>query len=95
MKHGNRLLQQLTTDLEMPGELLPGQSLVELAGENRVLIEHHHGVVEYSRCRIGVGVASGRILVCGQGLELARMTREQLVITGRIDAIQLVRRETP
>ena len=79
----------------MPGEILPGQSLVELAGDSRVLIENHQGVTEYSRCRIGATVSFGRVLVCGEDLELARMTQRQLVIIGRVEGVTLVRRRKP
>ena len=86
------LLSRLTEDLELPGEILPGQSLVELVGDSRVLVENHRGVTEYSRCRIGATVSFGRVLVCGENLELARMTQRQLVITGRVEGVSLVRR---
>lgn len=78
--------------LDLPGESLPGQVVVEISGENRVLIEHHCGVREYSRERIGVKVKYGMLQVCGSCLELRCMTREQLVISGRIDCIVLKRR---
>ena len=68
--------------LDLPGESLPGQVVVEITGENRVLIEHHCGVREYSRERIGVKVKYGMLQVCGNCLELRCMTREQLVISG-------------
>ena len=93
MKQKRDLLSYLTTDPELPGELLPGQSLVELAGDSRVLIENHHGVVDYSPCRIGAAVRFGRVLVCGHCLELVHMTREQLVITGKVESITLIRKE--
>lgn len=89
------LLSRLTEDLELPGEILPGQSLVELVGDSRVLVENHQGVTEYSRCRIGAAVSFGRVLVCGENLELARMTQRQLVITGRVEAVTLMRRGRP
>ncbi len=89
------LLSRLTEDLELPGEILPGQSLVELVGDSRVLVENHQGVTEYSRCRIGATVSFGRVLVCGENLELARMTQRQLVITGRVEAVTLMRRGRP
>lgn len=78
--------------LDLPGESLPGQVVVEITGENRVLIEHHCGVREYSRERIGVKVKYGVLQVCGSCLELRCMTREQLVISGKIDCIVLKRR---
>lgn len=78
--------------LNLPGESLPGQVLVEITGDNRVLIEHHRGVREYSRSRIGVNVKYGVIQICGSCLELRSMTKEQLVISGNIDCIMLKRR---
>ena len=80
--------------LDLPGESLPGQVVVEITGENRVLIEHHCGVREYSRERIGVKVKYGMLQVCGSCLELRCMTREQLVISGKIDCIVLKRRNS-
>lgn len=85
-------VQRITEAADLHGEVLPGVPLVELAGENRVLIECHCGVTEYSSERICVKVKYGYVIVCGCGLELAIMTRERLVISGRIDGIQLNRR---
>lgn len=78
--------------MDLPGESLPGQVLVEIAGDNRVLIEHHGGVREYSGERICVKVKYGHVLVCGSCLELRYMTNEQLVISGRIDGVTIKRR---
>ena len=80
--------------LDLPGEQLPGEVLVEILGKNRVLIEHHRGVREYSTERIGVNVKYGIVHISGTGLRLRCMTDEQLVITGSIDAVELLGRET-
>lgn len=92
MKRRGDLLQRLTEVLDLPGEPLPGQPLVELAGDRRVLIENHQGVNQYGRDEICVKVQYGHISVKGCGLELARMTKEQLIICGRIDCVTLCRR---
>lgn len=86
-------VQRLADGVDLSGEPLPGVPVVELAGECRVLIERHGGVTEYSRERICVKVRYGQVAVCGCNLELTRMTREQLVISGRIDGVQLLRRD--
>ncbi len=85
-------MQKLVDGADLPAEPLPGVPVVEVAGECRVLIERHGGVTEYSRDRICVKVRYGTVCVCGCALELTRMTREQLVISGRIDCVQLQRR---
>ena len=92
MGKGSRFLEQLTQSADMSGECLPGQSLLELLGDNRVLIERHRGVQEYSRERIGIKMRYGQVVVCGCGLEMIHMTRDQLVIRGKIDCITLHRR---
>jgi sporulation protein YqfC len=78
--------------LDLPGETLPGQVIVEIAGENRVLIEQHRGIREYTRERISVCVRYGMLEICGQGLELRSMSREQLIVCGQIDSVTLRRR---
>lgn len=91
MERRKGIMDRLIEEADLPGELLPGQSVVELAGDRRVLIENHRGVTEYGQGKISVRVRYGLVVVCGCGLELSRMTREQLVITGRIDSITLHR----
>ncbi len=91
MKQGKEKFMDLLAG-DLPGEPLPGQSLLELTGDRQVLIENHRGVTQYSRERIGVKVSYGELLVCGRGLELARMSQGQLVVSGAVDSIQLCRR---
>lgn len=76
--------------LDLPGEQLPGQVLVEILGKNRVLIENHRGVREYSQERIGVSVKYGVVQISGSCLRLRCMTDQQLVICGCIDRVELL-----
>ena len=92
MDRGRTFWERLADDVDLASEPLPGQPIVELAGERRVLIENHLCVKAYSRESILVKVKFGCICVCGSGLELARMTREQLLIRGKIDSVALQRR---
>lgn len=85
-------VQRLADTADLAGEPLPGVPVVELAGENRVLIEGHRGVSQYSREQITVKVRYGCVCIVGCGLELSRMSKEQLIVTGRIDAVKLIRR---
>lgn len=92
MGKGMQFLSRLADGADLGEETLPGQSLVEIAGDRRVLIENHCGVKEYSRERIGIKVKFGQLNICGSCLELRHMTRQQLLISGRIDAVTLCRR---
>lgn len=65
------------------------QPIVELAGQNRVLIENHQGVLAYSREEIGIKVSYGKIVIAGNDLKLMQISCEQLVVKGCIDSLQL------
>jgi sporulation protein YqfC len=88
-----RWIERIADVTDLQGEVFPGQPVVELLGDGRVLIEGHGGVTEYGKERIRVTMSYGCLCVCGYGLELARMCGMQLIITGRIDNISLIRRD--
>lgn len=88
----SKWMEKLADRADLQGEVLPGQPLVELFGDGRVLIEHHGGITEYGREKIQVKMRYGCLCVCGKGLELARMNAQQLIISGRIDSVSIIRR---
>lgn len=87
-----RIMELLADRAELETEPMPAQSIIELAGDQRVLVENHRGVSAYSSERILINVGFGTVCICGCGLRLIRMTKEQLVIRGRIDTVSLQRR---
>lgn len=87
-----KMIEQITNKADLRDEPIPGQPLIEVLGDRRVLIEHHRGVTEYGQQRIIVGVRYGHICIHGEGLSMACMSASQLVICGKIDMISLVRR---
>jgi len=82
-------IRRLSTVLNST-EAVPGVPLVEIVSRHRVLIENHRGVMAYSSVEICAKVKYGLVCVCGKELQLARMTKEQLVITGIIEQIRLM-----
>lgn len=92
MGKGTDFWQRLAAGTDIHAQPLPGVPIVELAGDRRVLIENHFGVTEYSRERIGVKVKYGAVIISGSCLELAKISREQLVVCGHVEAVTLERR---
>ena len=81
-------MERLTEQMDLSGEA-EVDSVVELVGNRRVLIEHHKGICQYQPDIIGVYLRCGRIYISGSGMEIARMTKEQLVIIGCIHSVSL------
>ena len=92
LSKGRKFLERLTAAADLQDEAIPRQPLIEIMGEHRVLIENHLGVVEYGVDQICVKASFGTISICGCGLELARMMKDQLIVSGRIDTVSLQRR---
>ena len=68
-------------------EALPNVPVAELADDQRILIENHLGVIAYCCHKVIVKVHCGFMCIYGDDLYIHKMSREQLVITGRIDAV--------
>lgn len=92
MGKGHHFFGHMLEQSALEPESVPGQPIVEIAGQRRVLIENHQGVAAYGAERILVKVNYGTVCICGCHLEILRMTGEQLVIFGRIDSVGLQRR---
>ncbi len=84
-------MERIAEAADLHDEPIPGLPLVEIAGDRRVLVEHHCGVTQYGRCRISIRVKFGSVVIVGTGLELTRMTGQQLIVNGKIDCVQLER----
>ena len=69
------------------GGLRP-KTLVELYGNERVLIEEHRGILTYGDEEIRVGTSFGVAVIQGMELRLCCMSRSQLVIRGRIACVR-------
>lgn len=92
MGKGRQIFAHMLEHSTISPEAVPGQPIIEIAGDCRVLIENHQGVAAYGRESIQINVTFGAVCVCGCHLEMMQMTKEKLVICGRIDSVQLQRR---
>ena len=89
MTQGGRMVERLMNRLDLKDEPLPLRPLIEIVDNRRVLIENHKGVTQYSTQQICVRLRKGSVCICGEGLHLAVMRKEQLVICGCIRSIFL------
>lgn len=91
MKSRADIMNHITLGADLPGETLPRIPLVEIAGESRVLVENHQGVIAYGCDEIKIKVSFGLICIGGAGLRLARMSGHQLVVVGKINCVSMQR----
>ena len=85
------ITERIARAADLPDEPIPGLSLVEIAGDRRVLVENHRGVIQYCPDAVRIRVKFGEICISGSELILTNMTKGQLVISGCIDGVTLLR----
>jgi sporulation protein YqfC len=76
--------QRLSAD----GTGLRPRTLIEIYGKERLLVEQHRGILAYGDECIRIGTSFGEVRVEGADLRLCCMSRQQVVIRGRIDAVR-------
>ena len=89
MRQTNLFFDRVNQAANVYSEAMPGVPLIEISGCHRFLLENHHGIIAYCDKEIRAKVSYGYVCICGSGLELAKMTKEKLVITGKITSVSL------
>ncbi|WP_458863729.1 YabP/YqfC family sporulation protein [Acidaminobacterium chupaoyuni] len=56
-----------------------------------VLVERHHGILEYTKESIRIAARELTLRVTGMGLEIVAMTAEELEIRGDIASVEFIR----
>ncbi len=84
-----KTVREIAHTIREQGNAAAVQTLVEMVGSRRVLVENHRGILAYGTEEICVGATFGSVRICGDGLRLCCMNREQLFISGQIQSISL------
>ncbi len=90
-KRGRRegLLEKTAQVFDLPADVVAGLPRVELVGDREVRMENHRGILAYGEQEILISGGCVVIKVVGDELKLRSMTGVELLITGRITAIQI------
>lgn len=79
----------ITELLDLPAEVVPGVPRLTMSGGSEVLVENHGGLRSYTRNLIEVRGRNMILQIRGEDLELAAMTKADIVIRGIIVAVEL------
>ncbi|MBR3860723.1 MAG: sporulation protein [Oscillospiraceae bacterium] len=83
------LLEKLSERLDLPAEALAGAPRVTLTGSDRVLVENHRGLLNYTETELEIACGHGHVRVRGADLLLRAMDERMLLITGRVTGVDV------
>ena len=84
------LLEKTAQLFDLPADVLAGLPRLELVGDGELRLENHRGILSYGREEIHVSAGAYIIKISGRELTLRAMTGLELLITGKIEHIELV-----
>lgn len=89
MNRSMGFIDKVALAADLPSEAFGVVPIIEIIGGNRVLVEHHLGILAYGLEQIIIKSSIGSIRISGSDLQLISMTKDQLIITGVIKGIIL------
>lgn len=72
----------------MPEDALLGAAKVSVTAGKRLLVDNHNGVLSYGEAQTVINLPRGKLTVSGDGLSLLAMSRDRLLIGGRIRTVE-------
>ncbi|MBE6957490.1 MAG: sporulation protein [Ruminococcaceae bacterium] len=89
-KRRQGLLEKTARAFDLPADALAGLPRLELVGDTELRMENHRGILSYGTREIHIGGGAFGVRVRGEELELRTMNGLELLITGHIQAVELL-----
>ena len=84
------VLDSVAERFDLPADIVAGLPRLEMVGGRQLYLEHHTGILGYSREQIDINTGFGVMRVKGRALTLLAMTAGEVRIGGKIRAVELV-----
>lgn len=81
-------LELLEEKAGLPGETLSGQLKLSVTAGKRALVENHRGILSFESSQVTVAARRGRVILRGDGLYIAAMSGDWLLICGKIQGVE-------
>lgn len=79
--------ERLVQALELPDDVVYDLPKITLIGDLQFYIENHRGIIAYSPATVRIAVSIGEVEVKGEQLTIRTISRDELYLEGKIQAI--------
>lgn len=76
--------------LDLPLDTMIDWPVINLNGNKSVVIQNHRGVIEYDQTIARINTKLGELVVAGSNLVLVCALKEEIIIEGKIQKVELV-----
>lgn len=89
-KISNSLKNFLTSDVELPNEIVLNVPLITIVGNNKILIENFKNIVQYSNEIIKINTTCGILKIAGKTLFLKELNKNKVLINGVLFQVEFI-----
>ena len=89
-KISNSLKNFLTSDVELPNEIVLNVPLITIVGNNKILIENFKNIVQYSNEIIKINTTCGILKIAGKNLFLKELNKNKVLINGILFQVEFI-----
>lgn len=82
------IIPEIADRFELPADAL-GEMRLTLTGGSRLMAENHSGIIEYRSERLVLAAGRRKLTVSGSGLTVAAMKGKTLIVSGKIQMLEL------
>jgi sporulation protein YqfC len=91
LRKSKKVMSRMTEFLEIPKEISSNQPKITIVGFDELVIENYKGILEYEDLYVKINTHIGTINISGINLNLKQMTDEDILVTGKMDSIEIER----
>jgi sporulation protein YqfC len=75
--------------LDLPLDTMIDWPRIILSGNKNVVIQNHRGIIEYDQSAARIATKLGELRISGRDLVLVHALKEEIIVEGKIDCIEL------
>jgi sporulation protein YqfC len=79
--------RRITTTFELPRDIMLDWPSIRIMGDEELVLSNHKGIAEYTKEQIRIKTGVGAIKISGRGLVIKEISREDIVVEGKIGAV--------
>lgn len=86
----NKPKELIAKGLSLPRDVLFGDFIITLTGNQEVLIENYKGILSYDECQITLQGNHVTLRICGRGLAVSYYSKETMKVLGEIERLEYI-----
>lgn len=80
----------MTDTLKLPRELVNGDSVITISGQEEIFIENYKGILECTETLLWIATQNFRLCIEGRNLAVAYYNHDEMKVTGTIEHISFM-----